>query len=129
MSRRKPRIFDIDLILYHWSPSVNRDQILQRGLVPGMRCRTAWDYRPNYICFSASPSAAWGLSAGMDLDDKVNWDLWMTRIGNIDNVAVNVTDKRWVEEGIDEVRVCCRVKKSQLWYVGRRTANKRGFVW
>src|SRR5574343_300047 len=44
------------------SPVYRRKQILKRGLCPGSRSRCG-QWKPPYICFSDSPSFAWGASA------------------------------------------------------------------
>lgn len=109
--------------LYHWSPADRRKQIDRYGLRPGCSptigtITTVTDSR-HMLCFSSSPSAAWGLSGGMRwARDVTAWDLWQINLIETDEVHVMPTFGRIVSE----VRVANRIPKSRLWFVARRAA-------
>ncbi len=103
--------------LYHWSPRERRESILRLGLVPGKLSKDG-SFRPNYICFAASPSLAWRLSGHMsDITDQ--WDLWM--------IWSNVPSRYRTHSACNKPRCCVeyrvfeRVYKRNVWYVACRT--------
>ena len=100
-----------NFIVYHWSPRSRRKSILKYGLVPGSISRCG-QWRSKYICFSDSPSAAWGLSGA--LDGPQEWDMWMAWSRDI---KLNQTS--WHK---NEFRAYHRVYKRQIWYVGSRSS-------
>jgi len=108
-------------LLFHWSPIGRRKRIEKEGLCPGNLSKDK-DWRPPYICFSRSPSIAWGLSA-MTTDEPGYWDLWM--------VWSTEVPKGWETLSTDgsgkptEYRVYDRIKKSKVWYVGTRLRKLR----
>jgi hypothetical protein len=107
---------DNRFILFHWSPIKRRKQIEHDGLCPGKPSRCGL-WKPPYVCFSRSPSQAWGLSA-MTTDKRDIWDLWM--VWSIDvprGYEILSTDG---SHKPTEYRVYDRIKKSKIWYVGSR---------
>jgi len=106
--------------LYHWSPIKRRNGILKYGLCPGKKSRCGC-WNPPYVCFSKSPSQAWGLSA-MCSRDYGEWDLWMTWSSRLDGYEKLSTDGTGTPT---EYRVYHRVKKSSIWYVGSRAYKER----
>ena len=70
-----PRTPKPDLLLYHWSPSTNREGINKRGLDVGKKTLQG-DWRPPYVCLADDPYLAWILSGRM-FPDIESWDLWM----------------------------------------------------
>lgn len=104
--------------LYHWSPVERRKQIARRGLVPGSLSRDR-DWRPPYICFSDSPSLAWGLSGGLGRDKRhKSWDLWMMWSdvpGGYEEMPFD-HDPSWIKE----YRVYERIFKRDIWWVATR---------
>lgn len=106
-------------ILFHWSPIENRESILQTGLKPYAHpCVHSRNLAYPYICMSPSPSLAWGLSGDMDwVGDIEDWDLWMIRLAEKDDVHVS---PNWGAE-IAEVRVRNAIPADRLWWVGQRS--------
>jgi hypothetical protein len=115
MSKRRP------FLLYHWSPTKNRKSILHDGLCVGKLSRTSTlsgdHYRPKYICFSRSPSAAWALSAMQEPNSLQSWDLWMTW-SNTKPYKTLTCDSSQLT--LTEYRIFERIPKSMVWYVGTR---------
>jgi hypothetical protein len=114
-------MFKRAIILYHWSPIERRPSILKLGLVPGKLSKDKI-FRPNYICFSSSPSLAWGLS-GLRSEIFGEWDLWMT--------YSNIPTKYITRSVCNKPRCCLeyrifeRIPKSKIWYVGSRELRDR----
>lgn len=110
-------IVDVDLLLYHWSPTDRRKSIVRNGLLPGSRSRT-FDWRPPYVCFSDSPSLAWALSAGVTGSEHPSWDLWMVWASCLNGYEVLPFDDE--PDRVKEYRVYHRIYKRDLWFVGTR---------
>lgn len=114
-----------EAILYHWSPTSNRNSINRYGLMPDKKSRSG-DWQPPYICFSDDPMLAWRLSGATD-DGIESWDLWMCYLDaqtSFDNYEV-LTDT-FADTGrhhIQEYRVYTRVYKRDLRYLGTRINN------
>jgi len=109
-------------ILYHWSPSSRRKQIERQGLRVGKPHVThSKGWRANYLCFAASPSLAWGLSA-LVTKCAGNWDLWMTWS---DSLVKPVRRIRWEGLDVKEYRTYAGVPKRLIWYVGTRFRKPR----
>lgn len=104
------------IILYHWSPRSRRESILKQGLCPNKLSKDK-EWRPPYICFSASPSLSWGLSGSMS-DIYGEWDLWMV-------YSSSLTKYKTSNNGNREYRVYERIPKRKVWYVGSRIRNPR----
>lgn len=67
-----------DLLLYHWSPTSNRNGIRKRGLDIGRRSLQG-DWKPPYVALADDPILAWILSGNMWPSIK-SWDLWMVNM-------------------------------------------------
>ena len=111
-------VFDV---LFHWSPSDNRVDILRKGLKVYSKAkkhsRGCWPY----ICLSPRPSLAWGLSAGIRAGDKENdpieeWDLWEVRLP--DDAEVHVREFWWPK--VEEFKVYTSIPPDCLWFAGQR---------
>ena len=90
-------------ISYHWSPSINHDSIIRRGLlVPKKHTRLTTPvtcsegHRNPHISLGRTPMHAWSLSggflihrAGTDIiafnEIPLKWDLWEVVLPNIRN--------------------------------------------
>ena len=90
-------------ISYHWSPSINHDSIIRRGLlVPKKHTRLTTPvtcsegHRNPHISLGRTPMHAWSLSggflihrAGKDIiafnEIPLKWDLWEVVLPNIRN--------------------------------------------
>lgn len=119
-----------DLLLFHWSPTERRKQIIRYGLRPYCRpavvvdpddpyCKELKAWRAPYVAFATSPSLAWGLS-GVMRPDIPSWDLWQTstdRVSGYERLGLH-DGKRSVGA---EVRVYERIFKRDVWYVATRT--------
>lgn len=103
-------------LLYHWSPSTRRKQIIRYGLCPGKpSVDKAW--HPPYVCLADSPSLAWSLSGQMRRNKAIpEWDLWM-----VWSNQVNHRSHR--ESRPKEFRVHERIYKRDLWLIGTRTQD------
>lgn len=99
-------------ILYHWSPISRRKQILKKGLCPGSKSRCG-QWHPPYICFSDSPSFAWGASAVFSRESG-EWDLWMVWTDRLEGYEKLPGNKP------AEYRVYHRIPKRDIWFVGTR---------
>lgn len=112
-----------DLILYHWSPTLNRNNIERRGLEPG-RASLQGDWKPPYVCFSDDPWLAWILSGRMWPHLSL-WDLWMCNFEHqtsFDHYEI-ITDT-YPDTGrhfTKEYRIYTRVYKRDLIYLATRT--------
>ena len=104
-------------ILYHWSPRSRHGQIEKYGLRPGSRARyDKWN--PPYICFCASPSAAWGCLTNKE---EGEWDLWMVWSGVPSGYEILPT---YGADILPEYRVYERIYKRDIWYVGTRVLQR-----
>jgi hypothetical protein len=111
-------------MLYHWSPVVNHDSILRRGLCIKHRSING-EWRPPYICFAPTPSLAWALSATHNRHIK-KWDLWCCWNDSVSGYEkLFQGDKNWPKTWPTEYRVYERIPKSRLWYVGTRNLKLR----
>ena len=90
-------------IAYHWSPSVNHDSIIKRGLlVPKTHPRLTTPvtcsegHRNPHISLGRNPMHAWSLSGGFLLrrqnelldvvvDVALKWDLWQVDLPQVRN--------------------------------------------
>lgn len=114
-----------DLILFHWSPTKNRNSINHNGLRVGIPSLQG-DWKPPYICFCDDPDLAWHLSGKMwpDID---SWDLWMCNASHqnsFDHYEL-ITDT-YSDTGrtfTKEYRVYTRVFKRDLRYLATRSNN------
>lgn len=105
-------------LLYHWAPRSRRKSILKRGLLVGQRGpqkRSYW--RPPYLCFSAFPNFAWGLSATHGPRGKW-WDLWCVWSDRVEKVA-HARREGWAPHP-KEYRVTHSVPPRRCWLVGTR---------
>lgn len=109
--------------LYHWSPESRRASIQRLGLLPG-RPSIDGEWRPPYVCLSATPSLAWALS-GAHHPEVDRWDLWMvwsdvpTALMKLRDVDTNGRSH------VKEYRVRERIWKRDIWYVATRGAGAR----
>lgn len=109
-------------ILFHWSPSSRRKSIMRRGLRVGRPHVTHSDgWRAGYLCFSASPSLAWVLSAKA-VNAPGEWDLWMTWSCGFEKPLRRI---RWTGPEVKEFRTKENVPKGRLWFVGTRYCDPR----
>jgi hypothetical protein len=103
-------------LLYHWSPADRFDAIYRDGLRPHAPNTVASSTLP-YVCLSPSPAAAWSLSGGMDWVSEVDeWDLWMVRLADGDQVCI----RGEFGPKIEEVKVYGPLPADRLWWVARR---------
>lgn len=110
--------------LYHWSPRDRRESIRVDGLKPycppSVHSDEAadWAMGCGVICLGPTPSAAWGLSGGMDrfTSEELAWDLWQVNLADTDEIHVRA------EFGptIKEVRVHNAIPGDRVWWVGER---------
>jgi len=107
--------------IYHWAPVSRRASIQKNGLVPGKKSRDG-SFRPDYICYSDSPSMAWAYSAAFS-DVEEEWDLWMTRGHNCSDLHIR---DDMVGGRPAEWRSRQRVPKRKLWWVGSRWRTPKG---
>lgn len=117
-----PPVPELELVLYHWSPSSNRKRIEHDGLKPG--CKTLQgDWKPPYVCFSDEPYLAWLLSGAL-YPEIGEWDLWMCYVEHqtsFDHYEI-ITDT-YVTTGrayVKEYRIYTRVYKRDLEYIATR---------
>ncbi len=118
-----PPVPELDLNLYHWSPTSNRSNINRVGLVTHRRTLQG-DWRPPYVCFSDDPYLAWILSGQIWFEIKT-WDLWLCHMPSqtsFDNYEI-ITDTFPDSGGhyIKEYRIYSRVYKRDLTYLATRT--------
>lgn len=113
---------ELEVVLYHWSPTTNRASIKHSGLVPG-RLSLQGFWRPPYVAFSDEPLLAWFLSGRMFPEIK-SWDLWQcyaeaqTSFDHWEIITDTYPDtgRRFTKE----YRVYTRVYKRDLKYIGSR---------
>lgn len=120
---RLPKVPKPDLVLYHWSPTKNRNSIKRYGLDIGKKSLQG-DWKPPYVCFSDDPHLAWILSGRM-WPDISEWDLWMCYMDHqtsFDHYEI-ITDT-YPDTGrhyTKEYRVYTRVYKRDLIHLATRT--------
>ncbi|MGB3205211.1 MAG: hypothetical protein WBB28_09500 [Crinalium sp.] len=103
----------IKVILYHWSPSYNRDSIFKDGLKVATK-PTINTKSQSCISCSLDPKTAWKLSA--DLTEIASWDLYQITLSSMDEVHIQPC---W-SGNIQEVRVKNSVAPHQLFFVGTK---------
>lgn len=110
--------------LYHWSPADRFDEIYQSGLRPHSTPTVASGSLP-YICLSPDPSTAWSLSGAMDWVSEVDeWDLWLVRIAEGDQVCI----RGEFGPKIEEVKVYGPLPGDRLWWAARRISSPANTV-
>jgi hypothetical protein len=113
---------ELDLCLYHWTPTRNRQQIQKIGLVPGKKTLQG-DWRPPYVCFSDEPLLAWQLSGRM-YPDISSWDLWMCYFPSQTSFNhYEIILDTFIDTGrhyVKEYRIYTRIFKRDLKYVATR---------
>ncbi len=118
-----PPVPELDLVIFHWSPSTNRSNIYRVGLVIH-RLSLQSDWRPPYVAFSDDPYLAWILSGKM-FPDIVSWDLWMCHMPSQTSFAhyeiITDTYRDTGRQYVKEYRVYSRVYKRDLTYLATRT--------
>lgn len=118
-----PPVPDLEIILYHWSPTKNRNSIKKNGLLTH-RLTLQGIWRPPYIAFSDDPWLAWSLSGRMYPEIK-SWDLWMCYLPSqtsFDGYEI-ITDT-FPDTGrhfVKEYRIYTRVFKRDLKFLATRT--------
>jgi hypothetical protein len=111
--------------LYHWSPTERRKSILREGLKTHKLSRCG-QWRPPYICFSDSPSWAWGASGDLGKNKGEQWDLWMVWTDKLDayeELSIGSSSGKPTE-----FRVYHHIPKSKIWYVGSRMASRPAMI-
>lgn len=108
-----------DLLIFHWSPTVRRKQILRYGLRPNCRSTTNVAWKAPYVAFATSPSLAWSLSGDLrpDIESWDLWQAWTSRFSGYERLSFN-------EDTQAEIRVYERCFKRDIWYVGTRVGRK-----
>ena len=118
-----PPVPPLDLILYHWSPSTNRNSINRVGLQINRRTLQG-EWRPPYVCFSDDPILAWVLSGRM-YPDTPSWDLWACHVPTQDSFDhYEIITDTFPDTGrhyVKEYRIYTRVYKRDLHYIATRT--------
>ncbi len=113
---------ELDLVLYHWSPTSNRSSINKYGLLTH-RLTLQGEWRPPFISFSDDPFLAWIMSGQM-WPRINNWDLWMCHDPSQTSYKhLEVITDTYVDTGrhyIKEYRVYTRVYKRDLIYIATR---------
>ena len=115
-------------MLYHWSPVARRASILRHGLCPRKKSWSIDQWRPPYLCFSRTPSMAWGQSA-VHSGKTGAWDLWCvwsSQIGPYATVNPSKTPRK--DWHTTEYRSFRRISIRHVWHVGVRAFRpcKRG---
>lgn len=120
-----PPVPDLDLNLFHWSPTTNRRSIKRSGLLTHRKTLQG-DWRPPYIALSDDPSLAWVLSGNM-WPEISSWDLWMVHVPtqtSFDHYEI-ITDT-YACSGrhyVKEYRVYTRIYKRDLCYLATRVTE------
>ncbi len=117
-----PPVPELDLVLYHWSPTKNRPNINRLGLVTH-RLTLQGMWRPPFVSFSDDPYLAWVLSGRMFPEIK-SWDLWMCHMPSqtsFDHYEI-ITDtyRDTGRQYVKEYRIYSRVYKRDLVYLATR---------
>lgn len=125
-AKKLPKKPDLEVVLYHWTPTTNRNRINRLGLVPG-RLSLQGEWRPPHICFADDVHLAWHLSGRIHTDIP-EWDLWQCYPENqtsFDHWEI-ITDT-YPDTGrtfVKEYRIYTRIFKRDLIYVGSRSQEK-----
>ena len=120
--RNLPPVPELELVIFHWSPTTNRANINRVGLVTH-RLSLQGGWRPPYVAFSDDPLLAWILSGKM-FPEITSWDLWMCHIPSqtsFDSYEI-ITDtyRDTGRQYVKEYRVYSRVYKRDLVYLATR---------
>jgi len=107
-------------VLYHWAPTVKREQIALEGLKPFQPPTVhSQDMRAPYICLGPSPSAAWALSGDMGWVSEIEeWDLWQVVLPADGTTEVHV--RPFFGNHVEEIKVYTPLAPNCLWLVGTR---------
>lgn len=118
-----PPVPDLEVVLYHWSPSSNRKSIERYGLRTH-RLTLQGSWRPPYVCLSDEPRIAWFLSGRM-YPEIHDWDLWMCYVESQTSFEhYEIITDTYPDSGrhfVKEYRVYTRIFKRDLHYVGSRS--------
>lgn len=118
-----PKVPNLDLVLYHWSPTTNRRSIERLGLTPGRKTLQG-DWRPPYIALSDEPRLAWFLSGRM-YPEIPSWDLWMVYNEFQDSYEhMEIITDTYPTTGrtfVKEYRIYERIYKRDVNYIATRT--------
>lgn len=121
-STKLPTLPELELCLYHWSPTSNRNMINRFGLQTH-RLSLQGNWRPPYVCFSDEPNLAWILSGKMFPDIK-SWDLWMCYYSSQTSFkhheVILDTTRYSGRHYVKEYRIYSRVYKRDLIYIATR---------
>ncbi len=120
-----PTVPELDIILYHWSPTKNRRSINKNGLLTHRRTIQG-PWRPPFVSFRDDPHLAWVLSGKM-WPHITEWDLWCCHMAaqtSFDHYEI-ITDT-YRDTGrhfVKEYRIYMRVYKRDLVYLATRNQN------
>lgn len=111
--------------LFHWSPADRRAAIRAEGLRPYAPANISTQLDDDdralawpYLCFSPTPSSAWGLSGDMEWASEIDaWDLWQVRLAEGDEVHYRGD----FGPVLREIRVYGAIPADRVWYVATRT--------
>ncbi len=113
----------MDLVIFHWTPTINRASINKIGLVTN-KLSLQGEWRPPYIAFSDDPFLAWYLSGKMFPRIK-SWDLWMCHMPSQTSfIHYEIITDTFIDSGrhyVKEYRIYSRVFKRDLTYLATRT--------
>ena len=113
-----------EFILFHWSPVARRKSIDRWGLRPGSKSMCG-RWKPPYVCFSRSPSMAWGLSPRMH--KRGRWDLWMVWSTSIQGAGRLYPQMARVGPRNIECMIECRRAKYGLLVLGRMRLESEAY--
>lgn len=121
-----PHVPELDLVLYHWSPSTNRKSINRYGLMINQKTLQG-DWRPPYVCLCDDPWLGWYLSGRM-FPEIDSWDLWVCHDPSqtsFDHYEI-ITDT-YATTGrhfVKEYRIYTRIYKRDLIYLATRARQE-----
>lgn len=112
------KVEQLDGLMFHWSPTTRRKQIIRYGLRPGS-LSVDKEWKPPYICLAPSPSLGFALC--IEYHPEIpEWDLWQVWADNLRGRELLFDDR---DRTVKEYRVYERIYKRDIWYVGSRVGK------
>jgi hypothetical protein len=104
--------------LFHWAPMERRKSIRSEGLKPYQAPTVCSDDTlvSPYLSLSPDPALGWNITGAMDWHECEEWDLWLVRLAEHDDVRIRPD----FGPQIHEIKIYNPIPAERLWFVGER---------